>query len=332
MGIYHRDLKPENVLSTHKGARLLIADFGLATLHIKSSAFGSGSCFYMTPGALSPSLLPANPQSFFSYATECLAGYYFPAPIDYSTRAADIWALAIIFINLITARSPWECAIPTDPSFAQYLRNPLWLRQILPISRPAFSFVNRIFFKHGIGITHRELRDRFYSISTFCIPSEELPFASKTAKAIAEECRRTESSAKSDIFSEDDYYEDDYCEDDYCEDDYCEDADKTLVDDTLQDGDATMADDMKHLRLEHSAQLSASSRTSSASCDSDLLITPENAATRPVDIVTDIGGDDDVQDFLLDVEQARHHGLSKQKHKRACVRFASTPEYADIVG
>ena len=50
MGIYHRDLKPENVLSTNKGTRLFISDFGLATKHRTSRSFGAGSHFYMTPG------------------------------------------------------------------------------------------------------------------------------------------------------------------------------------------------------------------------------------------------------------------------------------------
>lgn len=154
------------------------------------------------------------------FPTECLAGYYFASPTAYSTRAADIWALGILLINLITSRSPWECAIPTDHSFEQYIRNPAWLRQLLPLSQSAFSFVNRIFFKHGNGITHEELMDRFHRIDTFSMTDEEIPFATKTSKALAHQQSQVDSLMV-DIFSDDSY----------------SDADRTLVDDSSLDDD-----------------------------------------------------------------------------------------------
>lgn len=53
MGIYHRDLKPENILCFQGGRVLRISDFGLATSTEKSTNFGCGSYFYMSPGEYS---------------------------------------------------------------------------------------------------------------------------------------------------------------------------------------------------------------------------------------------------------------------------------------
>lgn len=172
MGIYHRDLKPENVLCVMSGGqstgmKVFIADFGLATEWELSKSFGCGSYFYMTP--------------------ECLAGSYSSAISAYSSRAADIWALGIILVNLICARSPWKVAMLSDESFARYTRSPRWLRSMLPLSAPAYAFLDRIFANHGNNVRLEDLRAQFLEIDTFYMSPAELAGADKTARLVARE-------------------------------------------------------------------------------------------------------------------------------------------------
>ncbi|CDS00030.1 hypothetical protein, partial [Sporisorium scitamineum] len=84
MGIYHRDLKPENILCLRGGAKVVLADFGLATGDKTSSDFGCGSTFYMGP--------------------ECQGGIT-RRLTSYSTAANDVWSLGVILVNLICGRN-----------------------------------------------------------------------------------------------------------------------------------------------------------------------------------------------------------------------------------
>ncbi|EJD01201.1 Pkinase-domain-containing protein, partial [Fomitiporia mediterranea MF3/22] len=156
LGVYHRDLKPENILCASSPSMcngqptsltVLIADFGLATESELSESFGCGSYVYMTP--------------------ECLAGMYSRALPHYSSRAADIWALGVILVNLVCGRSPWKTALLSDPSFRRYIRDVRWLRQMLPLSMPAYHFLNKIFSNHGNRVAISDLRRQFAEIDTF---------------------------------------------------------------------------------------------------------------------------------------------------------------------
>ncbi|MCO5610614.1 hypothetical protein L7F22_064853 [Adiantum nelumboides] len=100
-GIYHRDLKPENVLCLQGGAKVVLADFGLATHEKRSNDFGCGSTFYMGP--------------------ECQGGISTNLA-DYDTAANDVWSLGVILVNLICGRNPWKQATMSDETFREYLR------------------------------------------------------------------------------------------------------------------------------------------------------------------------------------------------------------------
>ncbi|KAJ2453714.1 hypothetical protein EV183_002013 [Coemansia sp. RSA 2336] len=106
---YHRDLKPENFILGADG-NLKLTDFGLATRESLSEDFECGSKPYMSYENRNGGLNPNDPT------------IYGPRD-DYSPRLSDVWALGVLFLNLLFAQSPW-----TDPSrescfkFCRFLR------------------------------------------------------------------------------------------------------------------------------------------------------------------------------------------------------------------
>ncbi|ODH32769.1 RAN protein kinase [Paracoccidioides brasiliensis] len=121
IGIYHRDLKPENILVTDHGMTVKLADFGLATTDFYTSDFGCGSTFYMSP--------------------ECQQ--YNPRP--YASAPNDVWSLGVILVNLCCGRNPWKRASAEDTTFRAFLKDPQFLRTILPLSPELDSILRRIF-------------------------------------------------------------------------------------------------------------------------------------------------------------------------------------------
>lgn len=139
IGIFHRDLKPENVLVTDQGMTCKLADFGLATSDHITSDFGCGSTFYMSP--------------------ECQTS----APKPYSCYASapnDVWSLGVILVNLTCGRNPWKRASLEDSTFRAFMKDPNFLRTILPLSPELDSILRRVFeYNPAKRITIPELRE-----------------------------------------------------------------------------------------------------------------------------------------------------------------------------
>jgi len=111
--VFHRDIKPENFIVTdgwltlpsgrqERKVIVKLTDFGLSTTEVESSDMDCGSAPYM------------------SY--ECRNNI---AP-TYSPRAADVWSLGIVLINMLYHYNPWtDTAEGACSSFDLYRRDPV---------------------------------------------------------------------------------------------------------------------------------------------------------------------------------------------------------------
>ncbi|KAJ7479284.1 kinase-like domain-containing protein, partial [Mycena latifolia] len=141
--VFHRDIKPENILCNSAGTDIRLADFGLATQIGVSSQFGCGSRSYMSP----------------AYTNGC-----------YSARHSDVWALSVIFTNMISGRHPWLSADLSDPGFAAFRRDDSYLQKALKITRPASELLKRCFDVNPLRRpTLPQLRDAVNAMDFFSV-------------------------------------------------------------------------------------------------------------------------------------------------------------------
>jgi serine/threonine protein kinase len=105
--------------------------------------------------------------------SECLCKdrsleYYYP-------RQNDIWALGMILINMTTGCSPWRSAIRSDGCFLSYLRDPSFLRTMLPLSKSAVILLRRILVLNPLErITISQIRAELLIVDTFFMTAAEL--------------------------------------------------------------------------------------------------------------------------------------------------------------
>jgi serine/threonine protein kinase len=175
IGIYHRDLKPENVLVTDQGMTCKLADFGLATNDHITSDFGCGSTFYMSPGNFFAFTVISYMSHVLTNFSECQTS----SPKAYSCYASapnDVWSLGVILVNLTCGRNPWKRASFEDSTFRAYMKDPKFLRSILPLSTELDSILKRIFeFNPAKRITIAELRDLIVRCPRFTASKSAAP-------------------------------------------------------------------------------------------------------------------------------------------------------------
>ncbi|KIJ49587.1 hypothetical protein M422DRAFT_27953 [Sphaerobolus stellatus SS14] len=136
VSVFHRDIKPENFIVTdaytegpdgRRERRVVVklTDFGLATTDVQSTDMDCGSAPYMS----------------YECRNNC-------AP-TYSTRAADVWSLGIVLINMLYHHNPWSDT--TDgvcPSFEAFRREPVnfFMQRFTGMTRQVAEFLaNRVF-------------------------------------------------------------------------------------------------------------------------------------------------------------------------------------------
>ncbi|PPQ89493.1 hypothetical protein CVT25_012165 [Psilocybe cyanescens] len=134
--VFHRDIKPENFIVTdgtftapdgrfERKVIVKLTDFGLSTTDLESADMDCGSAPYM------------------SY--ECRNNV---AP-TYRPRAADVWSLGIVLINMLYHFNPWtDTAQGSCSSFDLYLKDPVnfFMQRFMGMTRPvAEVLANKVF-------------------------------------------------------------------------------------------------------------------------------------------------------------------------------------------
>ncbi|KAF7325226.1 Protein kinase domain-containing protein [Mycena kentingensis (nom. inval.)] len=121
--IFHRDIKADNLLCDEDGMNVRFADFGLSTQKMMSTQFGCGSRFYMSPESI-----------YDATADGC-----------YSARSSDLWAVGVLFANLVTGRHPWASADYEDPHYVAFRNNSGYLERMLRLTPDASAFLEWCF-------------------------------------------------------------------------------------------------------------------------------------------------------------------------------------------
>lgn len=166
-GVYHCDLKPENILVAEGGTCIRLADFGLAS-RSGQQVSQCGSSFYMSPERQTKRHTSQSVQQ-----------------INAGNAAADVWSLGVIAINLFCGRNPWKRAHVSDEAYRQYLKDPSFLQQILPVSDEFAGILHGIFtsdVRSRVSLT--QLREQIKACDMFVVGQN----ASTTTTATFEEC------------------------------------------------------------------------------------------------------------------------------------------------
>ena len=103
--IYHRDIKPENILITGIDWTVKLTDWGLATTSQTSMDRNVGSERYMAPELFESNLDIEERKE------------------PYECDKVDLWAMGIVFLNIVFHKNPFKVANQTDKSFCYFAAN-----------------------------------------------------------------------------------------------------------------------------------------------------------------------------------------------------------------
>ena len=103
--IYHRDIKPENILITGIDWTIKLTDWGLATTDETSMDRSVGSERYMAPELFDSNLDLEERKE------------------PYQCAKVDLWAMGIVFLNIVFHKNPFSVANQSDKSFCYFAAN-----------------------------------------------------------------------------------------------------------------------------------------------------------------------------------------------------------------
>ena len=117
---------------------------------------------------------------------ECRGGI-FSRPASYDTAKNDVWSLGVVLVNLTTGRNPWRQASSTDDTFVAFLRNPDFLKTILPISDDANEVLKACFELDPLRrASIWRLREMVKRVRTWTMDEDEIRTAGKHVRAVVE--------------------------------------------------------------------------------------------------------------------------------------------------
>ena len=91
---------------------------------------------------------------------------------SYRCAPNDVWSLGVILVNLSCGRNPWKQASIEDSTYKAFLKNPDFLKTILPVSDDLNDILCQIFQRNPESrITIAQLRQRIMSCQNFSTPA-----------------------------------------------------------------------------------------------------------------------------------------------------------------